>query len=112
MSTSKIIECNTTTLKAKKHDLLRLYKRVRRCILFLPSILILCKNFGLWLLNRPKKTAKNQTNRSIEVSNETINEIIRIYYLVVKGINLQESQLPECSSTTILFAFSLILPVA
>ena len=32
-STSKIIECNTTTLKAKKHDLLRLYKRVRRCIL-------------------------------------------------------------------------------
>ena len=54
-----------------------------------------CKNFGLWLLNKPKQTALHKRGRSIEVINDTINEIVRMYYQIAKGTYLQESQLPE-----------------
>ena len=53
-----------------------------------------CKNFGLWLLNKPKQTALHKRGRSIEVINDTINEIVRMYYQIAKGTYLQESQLP------------------
>ena len=52
------------------------------------------KNFGLWLLNKPKQTATHKQGRSIEVINDTINEIVRMYYQIAKGNYLTESQLP------------------
>ena len=42
------------------------------------------KNFGLWLLNKPKQTATHKQGRSIEVINDTINEIVRMYYQIAK----------------------------
>ena len=47
-----------------------------------------CKNFGLWLLNKPKQTALHKRGRSIEVINDTINEIVRMYYQIAKGTYL------------------------
>ena len=52
------------------------------------------KNFGLWLLNKPKQTAKHKVGRSIEVINDCINEIVRMYYQIAKGNYLTESQIP------------------
>ncbi len=52
------------------------------------------KNFGLWLLNKPKKTAKHIQGRSIEVVNDTVSEITRMYYQIAKGNYLTESQIP------------------
>ena len=52
------------------------------------------KNFGLWLLNKPKQTAKHKVGRSIEVVNDTVNEVIRMYYQIAKGNYLTESQIP------------------
>ena len=52
------------------------------------------KNFGIWLLNKPKQTAKHIQGRSIEVVNDTVNEITRMYYQIAKGNYLTESQIP------------------
>lgn len=52
------------------------------------------KNFALWLLNKPKQTAKHKVGRSVEVVNDTVNEIIRMYYQIAKGNYLTESQIP------------------
>ena len=52
------------------------------------------KNFGLWLLNKPKQTAKHIQGRSIEVVNDTVSEITRMYYQIAKGNYLTESQIP------------------
>ena len=52
------------------------------------------KHFGLWLLNKPKQTAKHKQGRSVEVVNDTVNEIVRMYYQIAKGNYLSEGQIP------------------